>query len=177
MDFVGQQPVGRVRLVGLDLVCLGLQVLMLVVSIERRRIKGEAGGEDESRGVVGEVERGQDHDAEERGMLRAEAGVVEDIEMRDLGRIDDGRTGGDEDRERDELLYSDLDHAGNALDVFYTGEHIIASLHLLDTIRAQWNASGVSTDVSSATSGVQTAAVVAGRRFSIRFGGRVTGDG
>ena len=175
IDFVGQaSPVGRWRLVGLDILILALQILILEVTLERRGIKPI---DEVVAGVAQAVpENRQDHDSEERGMLRPSADTGEDIELRDLQHTSTGRTGADEDRERDELLPLDgssepRNH--HPLDPFYTGEHVIVNLHILDTIRAQWQASGVSTERSdaAATSSVQaTTVALAGRTFTYRLG-------
>ncbi len=150
-----------------------LQILMLGITLERTSVKRG----DEAVAVVPEVamEPQQDHDLEERGMLRQDLGYTEDIELRDLHHTSSGRTGGDEDRERDELLTAaDVGAEQHPLDSYYTGEHVIANMHVLNTIRAQWQATGVAADGSgaSAASGVQVAAVAAatGRTFTFRLG-------
>lgn len=133
--------------------------------------------------VVPEVatEPQQDHDSEERGMLRQDLGYTEDIELRDLHHTSSGRTGGDEDRERDELLIgADIAAEQHPLDPYYTGEQVIANIHILNTIRAQWQATGVAAGESgaSAASGVQVAAVAAatGRTFTFRLGEEMQGN-
>ena len=175
IDFIGQtSPVGRWRLVGLDIIVLALQVLILGVTLERRGTKSTDGMVN---GVaqVG-TENRQDHDSEERGILRQDTDTGDDIELQDLQHSSAGRTGGDEDRERDELISpggTSEPYNQHALDPFYTGGHVVANLHILDTIRAQWQASGVSAEGSdaAATSGVQAATVaMAGRTFTYRLG-------
>jgi hypothetical protein len=122
------------------------------------------------------TENRQDHDSEERGILRQDTDTGDDIELQDLQHSSAGRTGGDEDRERDELISpggTSEPYNQHALDPFYTGGHVVANLHILDTIRAQWQASGVSAEGSdaAATSGVQAATVaMAGRTFTYRLG-------
>jgi len=154
---------------------LMLQMLMLGITLERKAVRSG----DEAGAAVEEVatEPRQDHDSEERGMLRQDLGYTEDIELREIHHTSSGRTGGDEDRERDELLAADT-RAGQAeqhpLDPYYTGEQVIADLHILDTIRAQWQAGGVVAGESgaSAASGAQAAAVAAaaGRTLTYRLG-------
>jgi len=167
IDFVGQKsPVGRWRLVGLDLLVLVLQLVILGVTLERRGTKT---------GVTEEaMERRQDHDAEERGMLRQDSDDTDDIELQDLQHTS-GRTGGDEDRERDELLQAGANSEQrdqHPLDPFYTGNHIITNLNVIDTICAQWHASSVTGKASdaAATSDVHVAAVqaAAGRIRAMR---------
>jgi len=156
--------VGRSRLVGLDLLVLVLQLVILGVTLERTGVKaGDEAG----------IEIRQDHDAEERGVIREDSS--NDIEMQDLQHTSSGRTGGDEDRERDELLEADANseqESQHPLDPFYTGNHVIANLHILDTICTQWQASSVNAEATDAstTSGTQAAAVntVAGRVLAYR---------
>ena len=187
IDFVGQaSPVSRWKLVGLDMLCLVLQVVMMCLTLEKRNLQGKKkvmGAVNRSViDVVGERRIGQDLDAEERGVLGSDnAG---DIEMQDLGRTSRGRTGGDEDRERDELLAHDLqeeERDDHPLDTFYTGDRILVKLHLLDTIRLQWRTTNVSPNPASAaarTASVQTAAGdFVGRRITFTLGGSATGDG
>jgi len=173
IDFVGQKsPVSRWRLVGLDILVLMLQILMLGITLERRSVRPE----DEAVAVANEMatEPQQDHDSEERGILRQDLEYTEDIELRDLHHTSSGRTGGDEDRERDELLDAGNGAEQHPLDPYYTGEQVIANMHILDTIRAQWQAVGVSAGGSgaSAASGVQGVAVAAaaGRNLTHRLG-------
>lgn len=173
IDFVGQaSPVSKWKLMGLDALVTALQVLILSVTLERRRVSNNsAEGVDQMAS-----DTRQDHDSEERGILRQDASTIEDLELRDLPHASAGRTGGDQDRERDELLlHSDLglpDH--HPLDSYYTGENIIVNLHIVDTVRAQWQSSGGSAHGSTeaGSSGAQAAAVavVAGRSLSYRFG-------
>lgn len=180
IDFVGQKsPVSRWRLVGLDFLVLILQILMLGITLERRAAKT---GDEAVAAVEGlAMEPQQDHDSEERGILREDRQGLEspeDIELRDLRHSSSGRTGGDEDRERDELLAADT-KTGQAdqhpLDHYYTGEKIVANVHIVDTVRTQWQAGGVTAEGSgaSAASGAQAAAVAAAaarRTFTFRLG-------
>lgn len=173
IDFVGQKsPVGRWRLVGLDLLVLCLQLVILGATLERRGTKTADDVVIET--VEVPLESGQDHDAEERGVLREDSDGTEEIELQDLYQTS-GRTGGDEDRERDELLEaganSERDNQ-HPLDPFCTGNHIVVNLHILDTIRTQWHANGVSAEGADAStsSGAQSAAAntVAGRIMAYR---------
>lgn len=160
----------------LDLLVFVLQIVMFGVTLEKRSV--EAGGE----GVVGAGEEVmQDYDLEERGMLRGDLEHEDGIELRDLQHTSAGRTGGDEDRERDELLAANTGSGQveqHPLDSLYTGEHIVANLHVLETIRTQWRTGGVGAEPSgaSATSGVQAAAAAAaaGRTLTYRLGEGIT---
>lgn len=156
----------------MDILVLMLQILMLGITLERRSVKSG----DEAVPAVEAVatEPRQDHDSEERGMLRQDLGYTEEIELRDMHHASSGRTGGDEDRERDELLDPDTGAGQHPLDPYHTGEQVIANMHILDAIRAQWQAAGVTAGDSgaSAVSGAQAAAVAAatGRNSTYRLG-------
>ncbi|KAL6715889.1 hypothetical protein ACLMJK_006850 [Lecanora helva] len=177
IDFVGQKgPVSKWQMMGLDLLILALQVLVLGVILEKRGIKEDGGHE----GEMVEEQR-QDYDAEERGVLRQGNAEQEEYEMRDLNPSS-RRMRSDEDRERDELLQSSGD-AGpqnqQPLDSYYTGDHVIANLHLAQMIKSQWQTRSTSSQSAGAsTSGVQAAVVAAaaGRTLTYRLGEGVQGN-
>lgn len=151
IDFVGQKsPVSKITLALLDILLLGLQLVILAVVLERRKIGVPSASTDaaETSPVQPQV---QDHDSEERGVLRPP--LSEGIELQTLSS---GRTGADQDHERDELLSPtsrDFQHPTDLaavdehpLNTFYSGQHIIADFYILDTIRTQWmQYSGVAT--------------------------------
>ena len=198
IDFVGQaSPVSRWRLVGLDTLCLVLQVVMMCLTLEKQSLQGRRrakspGRMDRSDANASEEvagRRSQDLDAEERGMFGSEnAGG---IAMQDLsssspissGPATRGRTGGDEDRERDELLAHELqeeERDDHPLDIFYSGDYTLMKLHLLDTIRSQWRTSSISASSANAaavrTADMQTAAGdLVGRRVAFTWSGRTGG--
>lgn len=183
IDFIGQRsPVGIWKLVGLDILVFALQVLVLGVTLERR---GTTKADEVTQGIVQLVtEPRQDHDSEERGIFRQATAAEEDIELQVLQDTSSSGTGRDTDRGRDELLLPDGSsepRVHHPLDPFYTGNYIITDLHILETIRAQWQASGMSTGGSAgtATSGAQAAAVaaVAGRTFTYRLGQGIRRNG
>ena len=169
-------------MVGLDILVFALQILVLGVTLERRGITKV---DEVIQSVVQVVtETPQDHDSEERGIFRQATAAEDDIELQDLQDASSGRTGGDTDRERDELLLPDGSsepRVHHPLDPFYTGDYIITNLHILDTIRAQWQTSGISTggSAAAATSSAQAAAVaaVAGRTFTYRLGQGIRRNG
>ena len=171
IDFVGQEsPVSRWRLLALDALVLALQVLVMAVVLEKRKLAVE--GEDV---MVEEVEEArQDHDSEERGMMRQYA-IQDDIELQDMQQASSGRTGGDEDRERDELLESEESAAGrdrHPLDPFLTGQAVIVNVRVIDTIRSQWHFTA-DTSGEATASGAAAVAAVAGRTLSYRLGERL----
>ena len=149
----------------MDLICLALQLLILSVIMEKQKTTGNV-NPIASNGV------GQDHDAEEAGLLRSGDITAESIQMQPLrSRSPDPLTG-------DTLNNSDTasqiaridDHAEtHPLDGFYTGEHMLANLNIEETVRTQWQMSGEANS-SAPSSGIQTVASIAGRRFTVTFG-------
>ncbi|KAL9136387.1 MAG: hypothetical protein Q9175_002404 [Cornicularia normoerica] len=171
IDFVGQEsPVSRWTLLVLDALVLALQILVLAVTLERRKLAIEDGDV-----LVEEVEEArQDHDSEERGMLRRDDTVQSDIELQDMRHTSSGRTGGDEDRERDELLEceeSTVPRDQHPLDPFLTGQAVIVNVRVIDTIRSQWHFIA-DTSGEATASGAAAVAAVAGRTLSYRLGER-----
>jgi len=184
IDFVGQHsPLSRIRLLGLDILTLTLQLLMMTISLEKERVKGQTPTSDDggaANDTTTDEGRGQNYDAEERGMLSSDAVVTGDIELDDLQHASHGRTGRDEGRGSDEILASITTTStphGHPLDTFYSGEHLVADLNILDAIRTQWNfrAAGADSNISSASSGMQNAATLAGRRLTFTLNGRSIG--
>ena len=172
IDFVGQEsPVGRWRLLVLDIIILAIQILILAVTLERRKLTVDYDN------LVGEEveEARQDHDSEERGILRRDNTVQDGIELQEIRHNSPGRTGGDEDRERDELLEPDginNSQHQHPLDPFLTGQAVIVNVHIFDTIRSQWRSAAESSGEATPL-GAAAVAAAAGRTLSFRLGDRV----
>ncbi len=188
IDFVGQEgPISKARLIFLDFLTLALQLLVLAAFLERQNLRTPmtSPGATSTTAAAANTEstsEGQDHDSEERGLLRSDSNHLEDIELQPL-TSSAGRTGGDEDGERDELLsesqHLDVQNSINhPLDAFYTGEHVITDLHILDSIRNQWWQPGGSSSGDSSSSTAAMAASLAGSRLGVRLriGGRELGS-
>lgn len=186
IDFVGQaSPVSKWRLLALDLLTLVLQILTMAVTLEKQVLQGKRlpsasiAALNEALDALGNQVRQQDHDAEERGVLSSgEPSTGEAIEMTVLGSTSQGRVGGEEDGERDELLgISDTEDQRDEhpLNNFYTGEYVVARLPILDTIRTQWRLRTISANAASAVttgSAVRGASDLVGRRLTFSMGGR-----
>lgn len=182
IDFIGQQsPVSRIKFLGLDLLTLVLQLVMLAVTVEKQKMQGKVPGTGSGNVITPaalDETAPQDHDAEEQGILRSEdAHLGEDIELRSLPLRSDRSTGGGEDegRTRDELFDrngTNESYDTHPMGTFYTGDYLVADLHLIDTVRTQWNTKGLSVNAASTASGMQTAATLAGRRITLNFGNR-----
>ena len=139
---------------------------MLGVTLEKRRLQGISSVMTTQQG------RRQDHNAEEAGMLRSDPMGTEDIQLQTLRPISSSRQDNTISEETTDLLDADGERDdAHALDMYYTGEHILANLHIPDMIRTQWQSRSLNMDTTTA-SGMQTAATIAGRRFTITFGGQ-----
>ena len=163
IDFVGHQsPVSKWRLLGLDILCLGIQLLMLTVMLEKNKVSLALDPESERN------ESRQDHDAEEAGILRAVGVSPEDIEMHSLSAHQESppRNTSDDTFDDSEVLVRNSDHH---LDRYYTGEHILASLDVVGTVKSQWKMRH-SAVASATSSGFENAASIASRRFTVTFG-------
>lgn len=89
----------------------------------------------------------QDYDAEERGVHRDAVTTLEDYEMQNIraGQRFNEPTNDDESGHiLTESAREDLDVEG-PLDLFYSGNAIIADFHVLHTIRSQWEDYGNAT--------------------------------
>ena len=129
MDFVGELgPISKLRLVFFDLVVMALQFVVLAIFLERRELKramdlpiplipsAEARHDDSG--------TRQDHDAEEQGLLRADREVTDPGQIGEIDSVEE--------------MNGPPRKTEHHLDAFYSGQASIASLHLLDTIRASW---------------------------------------
>ncbi|KAL8922077.1 MAG: hypothetical protein Q9208_005387 [Pyrenodesmia sp. 3 TL-2023] len=176
VDFVGQKsPVSRWRLAGSDLLVFALQLVMLGVTAEKKKLDAPEGD------GASREEEGQDHDAEERGTRRSQEGS-EGIELRFLRPASEEQTDGEQDAEGKDLLEETQEataseHPGDA---FYSGQHIIASIHIADTIRGRWGQTSLAKTGNSGNESMAAAATaeLARRRFRfrIRIGGRDYGS-
>ncbi|PYH47935.1 DSC4 family protein [Aspergillus saccharolyticus JOP 1030-1] len=213
IDFVGQKaPVPRLRLLFFDVLVLALDLLMLALVVERvKTVEAQqqqqpsqagtaatatAGGAGSSFGIAGvlmglasPLGQGQDHDLEERGVLRGTDGSPSTEEprareeqaghvpMRPAEEFDDNRYQIDE---RTELLAdpaeSGLTRATTAardshpLDVFASGQAVIMDVGLVDLIREQWQYSpATARRTAPYVPSDQTAAFLR-ERFGIRVG-------
>lgn len=174
IDFVGQLgPISKLHLFILDVWILLLQLVMLAAYMERQKLKSPpssattAGtGATEATGASQ-----QDHDAEERGVLRESSGTSDNAHnMNNL----------DENTERDQLLASStqLETAGSSSvegysrEAYYSGQGIVVDLHVWNTVREQYWAyqnrqATPATVVDAGTRGF--VANLAGRRLGVRM--------
>ncbi|OTB18359.1 hypothetical protein K445DRAFT_315173 [Daldinia sp. EC12] len=148
-DFVGQKaPSSKFTLLLLDILILGLQCFMLTVNIEKERVRKvvKPRRQIDSPGTIAEettTTTGQDHDAEERGVLR-DAPIVDetnDVEMQSLG----GRNGNGNGRNAEERvgLLRQTSTSANDLeslaDTLRSGNAILANFNIRQSLRNAWH--------------------------------------
>ncbi|KAI1466826.1 DUF1746-domain-containing protein [Daldinia caldariorum] len=149
-DFIGQKaPSSKFSLLLLDILILGLQCFMLTVNIEKERVRKVV----KPRRQIDRLETtaeetattptGQDHDAEERGVLRDAPMVDEtnDVEMQSLG----GRNGNGNERNTEERVgllrqatasTSDLE---SLFDTLRSGNAVLANFNIRQSLRNAWH--------------------------------------
>lgn len=147
IDFVGQRPpTWTLGLLLFDLIIWGIQCLMLAVHEEREVLRkqvnpslGQAAGAQADPAAAATAETTtQDLDAEERGVLREDADVVETgdgIEMQPLNGRAASSGAGDEPR---------MDEAypratAELVDVMWSGNAVLANFHVVHSVRRVGN--------------------------------------
>ncbi|KAH6630850.1 hypothetical protein B0J18DRAFT_488596 [Chaetomium sp. MPI-SDFR-AT-0129] len=192
IDFIGQKPpTSRLAFLALDLVILATQCLMLAVHQERESLKkavlppgsasvsGLTGSNDQgaAAGVTGTTT--QDHDAEERGVLRDETylgDVGNTVESQTpLSRSNNALDGEDPDPDHDHdhdhdeqggNTYSSATANAGMLDVLRSGNAVLANLHVVHAVRTtgQGSQGTAAYWLRSMGYGVTLVALAAGRR-------------
>lgn len=148
-------PGSKFKLLVMDLVILCLQVFMLAVHVESERVKAvikndglETGTPNNTSSTSPDMVPGQDHDAEERGIVRELARPSSnDIEMTALpssSRNNDTQEATAAAEETERLLEATVGQAAvntpeGALDAFYAGDLVVADFHILHTLRSVRN--------------------------------------
>jgi len=183
VDLIGQKgPTSKMHLVLLDLLILGLQCFMLAVHVEKERLSAllaayllpAASSTDQARVAV---VSSQDHDAEERGIMRDGITSNGDIELQPLAPRNDEHsileTEGQERNEEHERLLAEPaprqdDEDDYPSDTFWSGTAIVADFHVLHNLRRQWEDYGNATESAMQTVGfsAEFAAVAANRRLN-----------
>jgi hypothetical protein len=130
----------------MDLLITALQCFMLAVHVEETRLKEVLAAPESSIPPATTGNLSQDHDAEERGIIRDAGTTSEHIELQELPR---SRAGGDAQvirniEERAQLLFNaagraeEEDAVDGPLDLYYSGNAIVGEFHVLHTLRGQW---------------------------------------
>jgi hypothetical protein len=183
VDLIGQKgPTSKIHLVLLDLLILGLQCFMLAVHVEKERLSAllaayllPAGSSTDQPRVA--VVSAQNHDAEERGIMRDGITSNEDIELQPLAPRNEEPSmleteGRERNEERERLLAEPPprqdDEDDYPLDTFWSGTAVVADFHVLHNLRRQWEDYGNATESAIQTVGfsAEFAAVAANRRLN-----------
>ncbi|KAJ6178506.1 hypothetical protein N7519_008967 [Penicillium mononematosum] len=190
IDFVGQAPVSVYRLLLFDLLIFLIDFIMLGLIIERVKTNGTpapsptspnpnpATNTSTEAAPDTEESQPQDHDAEERGVLRQED---DDETMSPARRSSDAphSSGIDEEveEERTTLLADPADaESGSAargehpMDTFAAGEAIILNMSFLGTIRDQWRHSNATARPTSGFVPSPETATFLRQRFGLQVG-------
>ena len=165
IDFVGELgPISKTRLVLLDFLAMVLQFVILAIVLEREGLKkdmvGSLGGSAATTTLEETGLAGQDHDAEEQGVHRSALGGMQEVEDFELQPLRSSRTGlGNDQEESDADAFFDSSYSlprasrsEHPLDTFNSGQHIIADLHVIETIRIsyrRWLQGGTGTGASA----------------------------
>lgn len=151
MDFVGQKaPTSKFTLLFLDIIVLGLQCFMLAANLEKDRVKNILHPPRQPEGSSAQAEAPtntrQDHDHEERGVIRDGSTVDEtdDIEMQPIRGDDVG------DGERTAFLERRNSGQGGLRDVLSSGNAILADFHVRDALRRAYTDRGNTSEAAAA---------------------------
>ena len=186
IDLIGQKgPSSKLHLVLLDILVCVLQCFMLAVHVEREGLAAALAAFVSPATTVTtvgqprvEVNANQDHDAEERGIMRNGGTDTGDIELRPMAATEANSSGDNEgtaerNEERERLLAEppprqDIEDDDNPLDTFWSGTAIVADFHVLHTLRKQWDDYGNASASALQTVGfsAEFAAVTANRRLN-----------
>ncbi|KAI1813290.1 DUF1746-domain-containing protein [Poronia punctata] len=150
-DFIGQKPPSsRFTLILLDVVVLAIQCFMITVNIEKEKIRNTIKPPRTNRAPGFSITApiiSQDHDAEERGVLR-DAPIIDDmnetddIEMRPLQDPDDTNVGEDGREGTRPPGRSSAQRRGqldDLIDVLRSGNGVLANFHIPQLLRTAWH--------------------------------------
>lgn len=160
IDFIGQKaPTSRLSLLLLDFMIFGLQCLMVAVNMEKERIRkvvkpprvvSVTAATDSTDAPL----TTQDHDSEERGILR-DAPTLDESDGIELRPLRSDRPDNDE---RVNLLESNSTEVGREydglLDVLRSGNAILSTFNVRQALRDTWNNRG-NTPESAAAYAIQ----------------------
>lgn len=160
IDFIGQRPpTSKMGLLYFDIMILVLQCVMLAVHLDKERIRRavlpslralteraavtRAGGDTQTEQETAEEAENatQDHDAEERGVLRDEQQVPGDDDD-DINETQPLTGGGDGGRRQDERMgigHSQLRGNADLVDVLRSGNGLLGTFHVIHAVRTAGN--------------------------------------
>ncbi|OQE29745.1 hypothetical protein PENSTE_c002G02308 [Penicillium steckii] len=179
IDFIGQTPVSVLRLILFDTLIFLIDLIMLGLIIERVKTVGAStpattSTEQTTSTSNSTQSEGQDHDAEERGMVR---GTEEDGEEQSDTTTSSPIAEHDDyvNDERTTLLAEPGESSsvqtrdGHPLDTFSAGQAVIVEMGLLTTIRDQWKHSTTPQRPSGYVPSPETATFLR-QRFGLQVG-------
>ncbi|KAJ5372279.1 hypothetical protein N7517_004285 [Penicillium concentricum] len=190
IDFIGQAPVSVYQLLSFDLLILLIDLIMLGLIIERVKTNGTptpaptTSNTDASTIATtdatpdAEESQPQDHDAEERGILREDDGVETMARAHD-GSDSPHSSGVDEEveEERTTLLADPADAESGSgargehpMDTFAAGEAVIVNVSFLGTILDQWRHSNAQARPTSGFVPSPETATFLRQRFGLQVG-------
>lgn len=181
IDFVGQKPpTTKLAFLFFDLVILGAQCLMLAVHQEREKLKKAVfpglrtfSPSGDTNGPSAAAETTQDHDAEERGLLRDEAYITDSggMELQPLSGGDSNREGnrGQGDMEQSGSTYSSAAAGVDMVDLIMSGNAVLSNFHVIHAVRSVGNGAQNAAAYSIRTLGYNAtlAALAAERRSRV----------
>ncbi|KAI0100318.1 DUF1746-domain-containing protein [Nemania sp. FL0031] len=154
VDFIGQKaPSSRFTLILLDVVVLAIQCFMITINIEKERIRKVIKPPRVNRNsgiAIAVPTAGQDHDAEERGVLRDAPEIdglneTESVEMRPLRNLDGGGisnnepTGGEGTRLLGQSGVQGFSQFEGLANVLRSGNAVIGNFHIPQSLRTAWH--------------------------------------
>ncbi|KAJ5592842.1 hypothetical protein N7537_009746 [Penicillium hordei] len=190
IDFIGQAPVSVYRLLSFDLLIFLIDLIMLALIIERVKTNGtpapapttsnaDTATETTTETIPdAEESQPQDHDAEERGIIRQEDGE-QTISPAHYSSDSHHSSGIDEEveEERTTLLADPADaesgsgaRGGHPMDTFAAGQAVIVNMSFRGTICDQWRHSNAATRPSSGFAPSPETATFLRQRFGLQVG-------
>ncbi|KAJ2999108.1 hypothetical protein NUW58_g100 [Xylaria curta] len=164
VDFIGQTaPSTRFTLILLDAVVLAIQCFMITVNMEKERIRNviKPPRVNSSSGIAIAVPTTQDHDSEERGVLRDapeidEVNETTNVEMRPLrnhisSRVSDNEPAdGEGSRLPGQSGVQRTSQFEGLTDVLASGNAILGNFHVPQSLRTAWHSTTENTPESAA---------------------------
>ncbi|KAI1113679.1 DUF1746-domain-containing protein [Nemania sp. NC0429] len=154
VDFIGQRaPSSRFTLILLDVAVLAIQCFMITINIEKEKIRNviKPPRVDTTSGTTAVASTtGQDHDHEERGVLRDvpeidEANETDNVEMRPLASRSSGALSDSEypGREGSRLLrrsgIGQTSQSDSLVDVLRSGNAVLGNFNIPHSLRTAWH--------------------------------------
>lgn len=184
IDFIGQKPAPVFRLLSFDMLIFLVDFIMLALIVERVKTADSSDtssqnttriNTDSTTGGGQPPSERQDHDAEERGVMRETENTV-DPNSTTAGASPVADIDEDVNNERTTLLADPGEstsgqtaRGGRPLDSFSTGQAVIMDMGFLDTIRDQWRYSTTTRRVTGYVPSPETATFLR-QRFGLQVG-------